>query len=540
MRIYKNLVLILVCFIIFTILATKGLFDESMPHSDESRHVMDGVFIRDFVCAFPDSFKNPIGYAIDYYGRYPALSLLFYYPPFFAIVEGVFFLLFGISLPMAHIVVLIFGLVAIVFWFLLCKDIFDSKIAFISTLFLFTDKNIVEWSSRIMLEMPTLSMGIVAFYFLNRYFITSRYTQFYMAMLFAIISVLTKQPIGFIFLVFAGLIILYKRNKIFNKEILIPAILTFFFVLFYSYFTLKYSKLYVETVILGGEGIIQRAKSRLLLYPRLIFGNIDRIILTFAVSGFFYLTFNRRLLKKGWIFLFWILGFYLANLFLRTGFLMRYAFYVLPPVYLYAGIGMCIIPMIVRRYVIKYFYLAATSLVLLSQIYTSLCNVGNVYIRGYREVARYVVENFYGRCVLFDGWLDGNFIFYVRQFDKTQKIIVLRGSKMLASYATFKIYKYRELVKTKKDIIRLIKNCNVRLIVIEREDIIGTQPSRLLRELLKGRHFQLVKEVKLKTNMQQMIGNSLAIYRYVGPMGKPNKYIEIPLSGIDKVFKVKL
>src|SRR5690348_8129299 len=50
--------------------------------SDAPRHALNGVFLRDFLIAMP--WQDPKQYAMDYYLRYPALTILFY-PPLFSV-----------------------------------------------------------------------------------------------------------------------------------------------------------------------------------------------------------------------------------------------------------------------------------------------------------------------------------------------------------------------------------------------------------------------------------------------------------------------
>ena len=72
---------------------------------DAPGHAMDGVFVHDFVTAMP--WRDPVRFAIDYYMRYPAVTILFY-PPLFPIVEAFFFALFGVSHFVAQLTVTAF------------------------------------------------------------------------------------------------------------------------------------------------------------------------------------------------------------------------------------------------------------------------------------------------------------------------------------------------------------------------------------------------------------------------------------------------
>src|ERR1044071_4226880 len=73
-------------------------------YSDAPRHALNGVFIKDMVAAFP--WRDPAGYAMQYYVQYPALTILFY-PPLFYLISAPFYALFGVSEATALVVVLL-------------------------------------------------------------------------------------------------------------------------------------------------------------------------------------------------------------------------------------------------------------------------------------------------------------------------------------------------------------------------------------------------------------------------------------------------
>src|SRR5258708_9899368 len=71
--------------------------------SDVPRHALNGVFVRDLIADLP--WSDPVGYAVQYYIRYPALTILFY-PPLFYLFSAPFFALFGVSHAVALLPVL--------------------------------------------------------------------------------------------------------------------------------------------------------------------------------------------------------------------------------------------------------------------------------------------------------------------------------------------------------------------------------------------------------------------------------------------------
>ncbi len=148
------------------IILTNGITCNNFWFSDDTRHAMDGIFIMDFIRDFP--MRNAYDYLIQYYTKYPALGIGVY-PPFFAMIEAIFFTLFGLSVFTAKLTVVFFAIVAVVFWYKLIKLIFDENIAFYSSFIFITTPIIIVWSKAVMLEMPTLAMIILSVYFFYNY-----------------------------------------------------------------------------------------------------------------------------------------------------------------------------------------------------------------------------------------------------------------------------------------------------------------------------------------------------------------------------------
>src|SRR5947209_623594 len=113
----------------FTILfcAIAALFvtaprDGSFWWSDAPRHALDGAFFLDLLRDHPIASLRQ--YAVDYYVKYPALTVLFY-PPLFAVSEAVVFSVCGVSHSSAVITVMVFYLAAAFGAYLLARRWFD-------------------------------------------------------------------------------------------------------------------------------------------------------------------------------------------------------------------------------------------------------------------------------------------------------------------------------------------------------------------------------------------------------------------------------
>src|SRR5271166_7081664 len=93
----------------FVFLLGAVLLFVTAPHHGEfwwsaaPRHALNGVFLQDLIVAMP---AHPGTWAMQYYVRYPALTILFY-PPLLYVVSAPWYGLFGVSHATALAVVLL-------------------------------------------------------------------------------------------------------------------------------------------------------------------------------------------------------------------------------------------------------------------------------------------------------------------------------------------------------------------------------------------------------------------------------------------------
>lgn len=102
-----DVVPLLVLAIAVALLFLSAPYRADMWWSDAPRHAMDGAFYRDLFRDMPVGHLKE--YAMNYYLQYPALATLFY-PPFFPLVEALFFAVFGVSAFSAQLAVATFYL----------------------------------------------------------------------------------------------------------------------------------------------------------------------------------------------------------------------------------------------------------------------------------------------------------------------------------------------------------------------------------------------------------------------------------------------
>lgn len=514
------------------VLNIKGINEGDFQFSDASRHAMDGVYFSDLFKDRP--LTNLYNYTIKYYAKYPALGLLIYYPPFFAVVEGIFFLLFGVSVVTARLTVAAFAILAVVMWYKLVKLIYNEKIAFFSGVLFVTTPLILYWSKQVMLEMPTLALIILSAYFFYNYVELSKKSFAYYLAASVIFAVLTKQTTIFILPIFFLYILIRKKHKFFfKKELIISSSIVLIFVILFLIFTLTSSRLLVNLSVGEDNSISRLSLSELFRYPKLLSQALTLPVLIFSIIGI-TITLGKRRFKKELLFLLWIICFYLVFSFLHST-VPRYTYFWIPPFCLFATLTLANFPWKVRKVSIATTLLGALCIFQVISGY----NLTTPFISGYQEAARYVVDNPKGDTVLFDGWYDGNFIFYVRKYDNDKRIIVLRGSKLLYSFASCKQNWFTEHIKDEQDIYNLLNGYGTKYIVIEDKDITDTRPAKILREVLSSDNFLLVKTVKIKSDIPEFKDVSLNIYEYKNDIKMTKDRLILPMPGLRMKISVE-
>src|SRR5687768_2921335 len=185
--------------VMFVTAPTNGDF----AWSDAPRHGLNGIFLRDFLAAMP--LEDPRQYAVDYYLRYPALTILFY-PPLFSILLAGSYSIFGFSHAVAQGTVAFFHLVLGLASYMLARRWMTHGYAIAASLLLVGAPEIAFWGRQVMLDIPTYAwLALMAIAFVryldhgeNRYlwstvvlFIAAIYTK--QTSLFAIFALRSEE-----------------------------------------------------------------------------------------------------------------------------------------------------------------------------------------------------------------------------------------------------------------------------------------------------------------------------------------------------------
>lgn len=181
--------------------------------ADTYAHTMIGVFFADFIRdgAFLNNPKNMMDYIWNYYAHYNNIALL-HWPHLFHLVEGTFFLIFGISEPVARLVSYFFFLLGLTYFYRLLRVMFDDLTAVLASILLVTSPIMLFMARTVSLEIPSVSLSLIATYYFYVYVREARLLDVILTAIFTGLALLTKQTSLYL-LVFFFLFSLYKYGQ---------------------------------------------------------------------------------------------------------------------------------------------------------------------------------------------------------------------------------------------------------------------------------------------------------------------------------------
>lgn len=148
------------------------------------------------------------------------------------------------------------------------------------------------------------------------------------------------------------------------------------------------------------------------------------------------------------------------------------------------------------------------------------------YIVGYKALATEVLNRDNGGIVLFDGDLEGNYIFFMRALDPQRRFVVLRK----ALYATRVMPQFGsvELVHSKEDIENILGEYGIKYVAVESNAPLRFNAQKVLRDMLATSQFQLVRSIPIESNLPEWKSRSLLLYENLE--AKPRTARELRLT----------
>jgi hypothetical protein len=474
----------------------KGEFDY---YVDEAQHAVTGLFVADALHDLP--LRHPVQYAYKYYAQYPAVAIL-HWPPLFYLFEGMSFLLLGPSVVSARLTVIFFSVVLLYQWFLLVEERQDFYTAAISTAVLGLLPMVLLFEKTVMLEIPSLALGVAAVRHWMRYLDQGRRNSLYWFGLWLSAALLCKQTSVYL-LVFCALTLLVTRKwkRIFSRDALVVAGMVA--VLAGPFLVLM---LFMQGKAMANDLGSHRMSGweRISYYAETLPSSFSPALLGLAALGLLLAwRWNRR--GQAPLMSCWILAGYLTF----SGFGQkdpRFAIYWFPPL-VYFAIG----PMtqFFRSPRLRWAMRAAAAL-LVAQLALSAWNQHRPYISGYKDVASQLVNKYNAGIVLFDGPVPGNFVFFMRALDPGRHFLILR--KLLYADDIRPGESSEELLHSREDLADAFRRDGIRFAVVSENLAIRFTSQRILREQLHSDQFQLLGRFPILSNEPNWQGEKLLLY----------------------------
>ena len=167
---------------------------------------------------------------------------------------------------------------------------------------------------------------------------------------------------------------------------------------------------------------------------------------------------------------------------------------------------------------LRSFAAAVVALLVLNSV-VEVAGTEREYVRGYERAAEEVLDGGDGGTVFFSGYLNGNFIFFVRSHDPARRFSVSRSSVDLFDVEIMAKYGAELKVSTAADVAEILSRKEIRRIVAEDRNLLeGEEAARaaaLLEEVLNDpARCRLLGEVAVESNVEKYRGLKLRIYRF--------------------------
>ena len=539
----KTFYSILFIFGAYLLLSVPYLTNTHFWVPDADRIAMDGVFLLDFIKDLPGSLLHIYDYTITYYAKYPALSIG-YRPTFFPLVEALFYYIFGLSNLSPRLCVFFFLFIGMIFWVRLVNETHDSYIAILSLMLWMTNSFVYEYTQQTMLEIPTISLSIVCVYYLYRYVSEPSFRSSVLLGISAGFTLWTNQKSGFIL----PLILMYPLLKKKSKLLIAPSAWVAYLIILVFLIPLAWITLW-----LGEQNLAQSlgTHSATPWYAKLdLFKNIYFLyhfhfstpMLLLIATGLFF-SFQKEEKTDSLIFAAAIFSVYLFFTVIKVK-IDRYPMYWIPFFCLFAAVGLqrLIIQIETLLKVKKPFIgYAICSLPIIFQI-SFFPRVFVGYASGYEEAAIYVLQQTKSPLIFFDGYANGQFIFFARIHDPERKSLIIRGDKLISSSSIFYDNKLKIHLHTRDEIDKALSELGIQFVIVESVNISNIEIYDTLRELLRDKScFRLHKAISVNSNYDDLKMQKLLIYenlRYKGVT--ENQMLNLNLPVVGQKIKLKL
>lgn len=524
----RSHILLVSVLLVATLFIVRGIGrGEFNYYVDETQHAMTGMFLADVISDHP--FAHPIEYAYRYYAQYPAISLG-HWPPFFYVVEAVFFLIFGPTAVAARLALLLFSLVGLYFWFRLVADLLNEWAAAAATLILALLPPMLLFEKTVMLEVPSVAVCIAASYCWMRFLRGDGSRWLYGLSLLASLALLTKQHSGYL-VVFCLLTVLAERKWRWLLTGTTARAVAVAVLLVGPYYAVTF-RMHWQTITNDVLKNPVPTLNPLAYYWLTLPTSLGWPLLSLSILGMLTCWWWARSVSARFMFM-WIVACYVSI----TPFASkepRYIMYWLPA-FVFFAVGP-----LTSGWRTRWTRLpaAAIVLILLAQSAWFAWGYRRPYVSGYAAAARQLAQTASSGIILFDGELPANFIFYLRGADPGRRLIVMR--KALYVTRVLQQFAKEELAHTRDDLQDLFKRYGIRYVIITEGGTLSFEIQQTLRDLLATPQFKLLETFPVENTYDGVPVQALRLYENLQAAPPTEEFLQIRMLTLNHDIVVRI
>jgi hypothetical protein len=498
-------------------------------NNDETRHVMTGVFIRDALVE--GAWSHPRSYAIDYYLRLPALGLLVW-PPGYYMIEGLWMYFVGPSYTAARMLLIVISVVTLFYCHRLARLSLDTLGAGLAVLLCAVTPMMVQYREHIMLEMPTLMCLLAAAYYLEL-FVRHQQTRdsVLMALWWSGACWMRYDAVLFIIVIMLRVLVGQHWRCVIHRGTAWAVVILLVFVtpLYAATWTLYQRGLSAASTV--GTSAIAREYSlvRGLTYYLLETPHqLGTMLACFSAGAIVWGTWKR--IQGSAIHLTMIAATYLFFSPLAE-LEARHSIYWIPSLAILVAM-MCLHVLGGLKYHVLAMLILATGVAALNQ--------PRYVVHGYRQAAEYVAKRSSRKVCLFEGLLNGGFIYHIGSRPDARDWTVLRADKIFYGVLSDVAGGYEEWTKSDDETIRIIHQLDPEYIIAETPRVLTPIPAAdRLRRLLENHPDAYEREVVIPItgNHPSFVGHQLVIYRKRIRNPNPKPMSELKMLSLGGVLK---
>ncbi len=501
---------------------TKGEF---FFFGDEMRHAMTGVFFRDLIVDHP--WHDPIQYAYEYYAKYPSLGLV-YWPPLFHMVEGVFFLIFGISVVTSRLTILFYALVGVYFWYKIAEREGPRYRALASAFIFPLLPWILQYERVTMLEIPKVAMCLAAIYFWQSFMREERSRDLWWFAFFLVVTFLTSQKAIFLAFFVTLHFLVERRWKLLKRwDVWVAGFLSVAIVAPWYEFMLRRLSLSYERV--AGQGFEHATSvSHLTFYLEQVLPQMGKLMGILGMAGFVWAALRAR--KEHRFYLIWVVAAYVCYTLIQEK-SIRHSMIVVPVLVYFA---LVVIEILLPR---RNWLIAALCLLSVYSVWKAVLRTHTPKMSGVEPIVQYLVTQPDSDVLYYQGNLNGDFIFFTRKHDPQKRRFVAREKQIVATKINVG-YGTRRILSTPEEVMQLFQAMGIRYAVVENREFVGGLGP--VHVALMSSQFERVRVFSVHSNISSFNDRRITVYRFKGDLKRSESTITLPMMTLREDIQADL